>query len=189
MTDLSPAPPRKAASTERDILQYQTNSLQRHAIEFGEWMMRASLERAHSLGHTGLRPAHARLMVFLGWEGSRISDIARAQDVSKNAIGQLVDELVQLGYVERVADPHDRRAKVVRYTQQGADMMADAAAVGERLDAEIAAIIGARRLGQLRSALADICHDLRLGPDQRRAVSERARADDGLARTRAEPDR
>lgn len=126
--------------------------------------MRASLERAHSLGHTGLRPAHARLMVFLGWEGSRISDIARAQDVSKNAIGQLVDELVELGYVERVADPHDRRAKIVRYTRQGADMMADAAAVGVQLDSEIEDIIGSERLGQLRSALSDICQNLGLGP-------------------------
>ncbi|MDV3124508.1 MarR family winged helix-turn-helix transcriptional regulator [Mycobacterium sp. 21AC1] len=152
------------ARPERELVLFQTSSLQRHAIEFGEWMMRASLERAHSLGHTGLRPAHARLMVFLSWEGSRISDIARAQDVSKNAIGQLVDELEKLGYVERVADPQDRRAKVVRYTRQGVDMMADAAAVGERLDAEIADIIGARRLGQLRSALADICQSLQLGP-------------------------
>ncbi|MCV7205035.1 MarR family transcriptional regulator [Mycolicibacterium peregrinum] len=146
------------------MMLFQTNSLQRHAIEFGEWMMRASLERAHALGHTGLRPAHARLMVFLGWEGSRISDIARAQDVSKNAIGQLVDELVSLGYVERIADPDDRRAKIVRYTQQGVDMMTDAATVGELLDAEIADIIGARRLAQLRSALTEICHSLKLGP-------------------------
>jgi DNA-binding MarR family transcriptional regulator len=146
------------------LLQFQTSSLQRYAIEFGEWMMRASLERAHLLGHTGLRPAHARLMVVLGWEGSRISDIARVQDVSKNAIGQLVNELEGLGYVERVDDPDDRRAKIVRYTRQGIEMMADAAAVGEHLDSEIEDIIGARRLGQLRSILTDICQNLQLGP-------------------------
>lgn len=155
---------RSAQRTERELLQFQTSSLQRYAIEFGEWMMHASLQRAHALGHTGLRPAHARLMVFLGWEGSRISDIARAQDVSKNAIGQLVNELEELGYVERVDDPDDRRAKIVQYTRQGVDMMADATAVGERLDAEIEEIIGARRLGQLRSALADISQHLGLGP-------------------------
>ena len=145
-------------------MQFQTSSLQRHAIEFGEWMMRASLERAHALGHTGLRPAHARLMVSLGWKGSRISDIARAQDVSKNAVGQLVDELVALRYVERVADPLDRRAKIVRYTPQGVEMMADAAAIGEQLDAEIEDIIGAHRLAHMRSALAAICRHLELGP-------------------------
>lgn len=164
MTILNAKPIRAGARTERELLQFQTSSLQRHAIEFGEWMMHASLERAHSLGHNGLRPAHARLMVFLGWEGSRISDIARAQDVSKNAIGQLVNELEELGYVERVDDPYDRRAKLVRYTRQGVEMMADATAVGEHLDSEIEDIIGERRLGQLRSILTDICQNLQLGP-------------------------
>lgn len=161
---LSNEPIRTGTPTDHELLLFQTSSLQRHAIEFGEWMMRASLARAHSLGHTGLRPVHARLMVSLGWEGSRTSDIARAQDVSKNSVGQLVDELVALGYVERVADPHDRRAKIVRYTPQGVKMMADAAAIGEQLDAEIEDIIGTRRLGQLRSALAGICRHLQLGP-------------------------
>jgi DNA-binding MarR family transcriptional regulator len=127
-------------------------------------MVRASLERSHALGHTGLRPAHGRLMVFLGWEGSRVSDIARALDVSKNAIGQLVSELEDLGYVERAPDPRDGRAKIVRYTPHGVDLMADAAAIGERLDARLEEIIGAARLAQFRSALADICADLGLGP-------------------------
>ena len=103
-------------------------------------------------------------MVFLGWEGSRITDIARAQDVTKNAVGQLVTELEDLGYVERVPDPADGRAKIVRYTRQGRALIADAAAIAERLNAEVEAIIGARRLEELRSTLADICHHLGLGP-------------------------
>jgi DNA-binding MarR family transcriptional regulator len=149
---------------ERQLREFQSESLQRHAIEFGEWMVRASNSHAHLLGHRDLRPAHARLMVFLGWEGSRITDIARAQDVSKNAVGQLVSELEDLGYVERVPDPADGRAKIVRYTDQGVALIGDAAVIAERLDAEIANILGAQRLGELRSMLADICHHLGLGP-------------------------
>ena len=156
--------PAGSTPSERELARYQSSSLQRHAIEFGEWMMRASLDRSHELGHAGLRPAHARLLVFLDWGGSRISDIARAQDVSKNAVGQLVTEMEELGYVERVADPHDGRAKIVRYTQQGIDLVADAVAIGERLDTRLEEIIGAARLAQFRSALADICADLHLGP-------------------------
>jgi DNA-binding MarR family transcriptional regulator len=161
---VSTAPPEPATPDDAALRNFQTNSLQRHAIEFGEWMMRASLLRSQALGHTELRPAHARLMVFLGWEGSRTSEIARAQDVSKNAVGQLVTELENLGYVERVPDPRDGRAKIVRYTDQGVAMMTDALAIGERLNAEIAEMIGAKRLAELRSTLADICHHLGLGP-------------------------
>jgi DNA-binding MarR family transcriptional regulator len=149
---------------ERRIREFQADSLQRHAIEFGEWMVRASNDRARALGHKDLRPAHARLMVFLGWEGSRITDIARAQDVTKNAVGQLVTELEDLGYVERGPDPADGRAKIVRYTRKGRALIADAATIAERLDAEIEAIIGTRRLAELRSTLADICRHLGIGP-------------------------
>jgi len=145
---------------ERALRDFELHSLQRHAIEFGEWMVRASLQRSHALGHKNLRPAHARLMVFLGWEGSRTSDIARAQDVSKNAVGELVGELEQLGYVKRVPDPLDGRAKIVQYTDQGAALMIDAVAIAERLDAEIADIIGAERLAELRSTLAELCEHL-----------------------------
>ena len=149
---------------ESRIREFQADSLQRHAIEFGEWMVRASNSHAHALGHKDLRPAHARLMVFLGWEGSRITDIAKAQDVTKNAVGQLVTELEDLGYVERVPDPADGRAKIVRYTRNGRALIADAARIAERLDAEIEAIVGTRRLAQLRSTLADICRHLDIGP-------------------------
>jgi len=149
---------------ESRIREFQADSLQRHAIEFGEWMVRASNSHAHALGHKDLRPAHARLMVFLGWEGSRITDIAKAQDVSKNAVGQLVTELEDLGYVERVPDPADGRAKIVRYTRKGRALIADAATIAEQLNAEIEEVIGAKRLGQLRTTLADICHHLDIGP-------------------------
>lgn len=154
----------RPALERHDLVRYQTDSLQRHAIEFGEWMMRASLDRSYALGHNGLRPAHARLMVFLSWEGSRISDIARALDVSKNAIGQLVTELETLGYVQRVPDQRDGRAKIVRYTAQGIAMMRDAAGIGHRLDAELQDVIGAERFDLLRSALSDICRHYGLGP-------------------------
>jgi DNA-binding MarR family transcriptional regulator len=149
---------------EQRIREFQADSLQRHAIEFGEWMVRASNDRARALGHQELRPAHARLMVFLGWDGSRITDIAKAQDVSKNAVGQLVSELEDLGYVERVSDPADGRAKIVRYTDQGMALIGDAAKIANRLDAEIENIIGSRRLAELRSTLADICGHLDIGP-------------------------
>jgi DNA-binding MarR family transcriptional regulator len=103
-------------------------------------------------------------MVFLSWEGSRITDIARAQDVTKNAVGQLVTELEDLGFVERVPDPADGRAKIVRYTRKGRALIADAAMIAEKLDAEIEAILGTRRLAELRSTLADICHYLNISP-------------------------
>lgn len=141
---------------DADVSQFYRNSLQRHVIEFGEWMARASIERARERGHAGLRPAHARLMVYLDWGGSRITDIAKAQDVSKNAIGQLVTDLEKLGYLERVPDPDDARAKIVRYTAAGRGLIADARDIGVELDAEVEAVLGPERMTQLRDILAEL---------------------------------
>lgn len=151
---------RRVAPTEQGAYEFQRESLQRHAIDFGEWISRESHRRAQDLGHTALRPAYGRLMVFLDWEGSRITDLARALDVSKNAVSQLVTELEELGYLERVSDPADARAKIVRYTKRGKALIADARAIGERLDAEIEDIIGGERFAELQDILRDIARHL-----------------------------
>ncbi|OBF10934.1 MarR family transcriptional regulator [Mycobacterium sp. ACS4331] len=119
-------------------------------------MARTSNERARERGHPGLRPAHARLMVYLDWSGSRITDIAKAADVSKNAIGQLVTDLEDLGYLERVPDPDDARAKIVRYTAAGRALIADARDIGAELDADVEAVIGPERMAQLKDILSEL---------------------------------
>ncbi|TDH48365.1 MarR family transcriptional regulator [Mycobacterium eburneum] len=139
---------------------FQSSSLQRHSIQFAEWMTHASLEQSRHRGHTRMRPAYARLLIYLDWDGSRISDLARALDVSKNAVGQVVSEMEELGYVERVPDPADGRAKIVRYTAYGLTLLADALDIGSVLDAEIVRVIGAKRFGQLCAILADLCAEL-----------------------------
>jgi len=152
---------RKRVKANGDALyEFQSNSLQRHAIDFGEWMTRASLVRSRRLGHRNLRPAHARLMVYLDWNGSRVSELATALGVSKNAVGQVVTELESYGYLERVPDPADGRAKIVRYTDKGHGLLRDALAISAALDEEVVRIIGADRFDRLRETLADICRCL-----------------------------
>ncbi|OBH06922.1 MarR family transcriptional regulator [Mycobacterium sp. E1747] len=152
---------RKRRVADSDAVRdFQSNSLQRHAIDFGEWMTRASLVRAQRLGHSQLRPAHARLLVYLDWKGSRVSDLAVALGVTKNAVSQLVNELESLGYLERAPHPVDGRAKIVRYTDFGHELLRDGLAISTALDGEVVNIIGADRFELLREMLADICRGL-----------------------------
>ncbi|MET0703156.1 MAG: hypothetical protein ABWY93_26220 [Mycobacterium sp.] len=55
------------------IAYFLSGSLQRHVIEFGEWMVSTSNQRAQARGHEALRPAHANLLVHLKLTGSRRS--------------------------------------------------------------------------------------------------------------------
>jgi len=134
---------------------FVSNSFERHAIDFGEWIANTSSERARARGHKGLRPAHNRVFVHLALTGSRVVDIAKAAGISKNAIGQIVSDLEALGYVERRADPTDGRAKRVHYTERGIRMLADAREIGAGIEVDLVALMGEDRFAELRQLLAE----------------------------------
>ncbi|GAA4521651.1 MULTISPECIES: MarR family winged helix-turn-helix transcriptional regulator [Nonomuraea] len=75
-------------------------------------------------GHPRLRPRHGAVLAYLDEEGSRATDLAARSGQHKQVIGTLVDELEELGYVERRPDPADRRAKLIVPTGRGLDQMA-----------------------------------------------------------------
>ena len=52
-----------------------------------------------------------------------MSEISERFDVSAAAASQLVDKLVQAGYIERTEDPHDRRAKLLKLSTNGAKLV------------------------------------------------------------------
>lgn len=61
--------------------------------------------------------------------GLRMSDIADRLILSRGGTTKVIDRLEALGYVERVADPQDRRATLVEITDTGQAAMAEARAV------------------------------------------------------------
>jgi DNA-binding MarR family transcriptional regulator len=70
-------------------------------------------------GHTELLPSHQVVFASLGRTGTRLTVLAQHAGMTKQAMGQIVDDLEQLGYVERTPDPEDGRAKIVRFTPAG----------------------------------------------------------------------
>lgn len=72
--------------------------------------------------------AQARLLARLDHErGSRLTDLAEQTDVTKQTAGALVDELERSGYVTRVPDPSDGRARLVTLTPLGKELAGTAA--------------------------------------------------------------
>lgn len=104
-------------------------------------------------GHTGLQPSHQAVFVGLGASGTRLTELAARASMTKQAMGQLVDDLERLGYVERVPDPRDGRAKIVRFTDTGNAFLRDTADVFTDIWAEYASMLGERELGRLQNRL------------------------------------
>jgi DNA-binding MarR family transcriptional regulator len=104
-------------------------------------------------GAAQLRLAHTQLFPHITFDGVRITTIAKRLEVSKQAIGPLVDELVAAGLVERVDDPSDARAKLVRWTRRGRAALRHGLGVLTRLERELAPRVGRARMAALADTL------------------------------------
>jgi DNA-binding MarR family transcriptional regulator len=107
-------------------------------------------------GHPEIRPPHGDVMQFLDDDGTRVSVLAERAQITKQSMAELVVHLERLGYVERVPDPSDRRAKLVRATQRGKQLYEIAREVVAEIEAEWTRRLGKAKMRQLRRLLEEL---------------------------------
>jgi DNA-binding MarR family transcriptional regulator len=107
-------------------------------------------------GFDDITPAQARVFQRLAPQGSRLTELAAQAGLTKQTVGFLVDQLERAGYVERVPDPSDGRARLVRIAERGWRTIPVAAGIVADVEAEWADHLGEQRMGQLREILADL---------------------------------
>jgi DNA-binding MarR family transcriptional regulator len=112
--------------------------------------------RLDAAGHGAVRPAHGAAMQFLDDDGTRVTALAERAQMTKQSMAELVVHLERHGYVERVPDPADRRAKLVRATPRGREVYAIARALVDEITARVEARLGARRMAELRNLLEEL---------------------------------
>ncbi|MDG4831885.1 MarR family transcriptional regulator [Solwaraspora sp. WMMD1047] len=104
-------------------------------------------------GFTDFTRAQGRLMSRIGPAGTRLTELAEQAQVTKQTAGFLVDQLERTGYVERVPDPTDARARLVRIVGRGQAVLPVARAAADQVEREWADHLGERGMAQLRRAL------------------------------------
>jgi DNA-binding MarR family transcriptional regulator len=102
------------------------------------------------------KPSHSAVFAQISPEGSRLSALARGANMTPQAMGELVDELEELGYVERRPDPTDRRAKLIMLTPRGHDCIAAGIATIQGIERRIDQILGADGHAELRRLLTEL---------------------------------
>ena len=107
-------------------------------------------------GHGWFGLAQANLLGCLPRTGTRQGVLAERTGLSKQAVQQLVDDLVAAGIVERIPDPADKRARIVRYTDAGLAAMADGNRIKLAIEAQFAEQLGVRDLARLKEILAKL---------------------------------
>jgi DNA-binding MarR family transcriptional regulator len=124
-------------------------------VPFQEVIRRVSSGLAEA-GFDDIRPAHTAVFQHIDADGSRLTDLAERAQITKQSMGYLVDYLEQRGYLERRADPSDRRASLICLTERGWAQIQSALEIIATLESEWTDALGAQRMEQLRTALADL---------------------------------
>jgi DNA-binding MarR family transcriptional regulator len=107
-------------------------------------------------GFTDLRPAHFVVFQLIKPEGSRVTELADQAQITKQSMGALVDHVEACGYIERLPDPTDRRAKIVRLTERGWALDAAAREILKQTEEEWEQQLGVGRMDDLKQILRDL---------------------------------
>jgi len=97
--------------------------------------------------------AQARLFQRVDDRGSRLGTLAEAAGVTKQSAGYLIDQLEAGGYVERMPDPVDARARLVVVTRRGRAAIEAARAEEAVIEAEWSAHLGEEAVEVMRGTL------------------------------------
>ena len=97
--------------------------------------------------------AQARIFQRVDEAGSRLTQLAEASQVTKQTAGFLVDQLELGGYVHRATDASDGRARLVRITARGYEVVEVAVREQQRIEAEWTRHLGPRAAAELRRSL------------------------------------
>jgi DNA-binding MarR family transcriptional regulator len=98
--------------------------------------------------------AQGRVFARIDPDGTRLTDLAERALITKQTAGFLVDQLERAGYVRRVPDPRDARARLVQIAERGRTAVEVARQTEAKVEAEWTAHLGEEATTQLRHALA-----------------------------------
>lgn len=129
-----------------------------------DWFETRHLELMFAEGFDDVRRAHNAVFVNLPAEGRRLTDLADVADMSKQAMSELVDDLVDRGYLARTPDPTDGRAKLIVWAERGEQAHEATLRAFATIQRELAALVGTDVLDQLTGHLLALVAAIRAAP-------------------------
>lgn len=108
-------------------------------------------------GYPDVRSGHLAVFQHIDRRsGTRLTELATRARMTKQGMMLVVDDLESRGYVRRVADPEDARAKIVRLTAHGRRAAGEARRAVQSLETRTRRQMGDRRYDTLRETLEEL---------------------------------
>ena len=115
-------------------------------------------EELATRGFADFRSAHGAIGQHIKDSGSRVTELAQLAQLTKPTVVYLVNELERLGYVERIPDPADGRAKLVHLTERGMRAQKAGREIVARIEQDWSRLLGEGDFATLRELLQRL-HD------------------------------
>jgi len=128
-------------------------------------------------GHRGLKRSHGEVLSRIGPDGARGHELARIQQVSRQAVSAISRELEGLGYLQREADPLDRRGVILTLTRNGAALIEDSVAAVDSLETKCRALLGKKAFSELERASNELFHALHIEAELQGSVTRQPATD------------
>jgi DNA-binding MarR family transcriptional regulator len=134
---------------------------ERHLLALAHAAADAFTEELHArladAGHPDVRPGHGCVIGNIDRDhGSRLTDVAACAGYTKQAVGEAATDLERLGYLERLPDPVDGRAKVLCLTDEGRKMRDTGFAIVADIEKRLARRHGRAAVDGMRALLEDM---------------------------------
>ncbi|MBY0285813.1 MAG: MarR family transcriptional regulator [Mycobacteriaceae bacterium] len=104
-------------------------------------------------GYGDVRETHFQIFGNIRMGGIRLTELADRAQLSLAATSELVNDLVDLGYLTRRPDPADGRAKLIDLTKRGQSLMADAGGRVADIEKRWSKIVGERNFAQMTTTM------------------------------------
>ncbi|MEE8058436.1 MAG: MarR family winged helix-turn-helix transcriptional regulator [Pseudomonadales bacterium] len=141
------------SNSQVDVSYKLSNSLSRLLIELAKDFEKRSLKKCHKRGHTKIRRSHSSLFSNLGFGAVRLTELAERAGITQQAMGKLVKEMEQTGYVKRHIDELDKRAKIIELTELGVNLVNDNMEIVDEVITEYTTAMGQKGIRDLEQIL------------------------------------
>ena len=135
---------------DADWNEFATPTLMRFARGAYAQSIRAQLQL---LGIADLPRNGAFILAGVDTSGGPRADLPAELGVTKQAVSQVIDGLVNRGYLERHGDPGDRRRVALELTDRGREVVAAVARGVEAVDRQLEERVPPEQIEAMRSAL------------------------------------
>ncbi|WP_187322866.1 MarR family winged helix-turn-helix transcriptional regulator [Paracidovorax avenae] len=123
-----PQPPSATLATRDDawrlthlgrLLGHAMRRFDARVLELMAHDVQVPLALSHLAARDQVSAAHIHITRHLSLQGDRLTDLATRAGMAKQSMAALVDQCEAWGLVAREPDPHDARARRVRFTATG----------------------------------------------------------------------